>query len=112
MAAVALALQGGGISGAVGVLGGGLLMAFSYRAIRGGVDALVGRMAPAGGEAAGTRTAISWTLLKFVGRYVVIAVAAWVLLARLRAHPVGVVAGVTAPIVAMTIEAVRLQRRS
>ena len=38
-------------------------------------------------------------------------VAAWLLLVPLRASPVGVVAGVTAPVVAVGIEAIRLQRR-
>ncbi len=113
MAVVALVVPGGGTSGALGVIGGGLLMAFSYRAIRGGVDGLVGRLAPSeqAGGAPSRRPAMGWTLFTFVGRYVVIGVGAWLLLARLRAHPVGLLAGVTAPVVAMTIEAARLQRR-
>lgn len=113
MAVAALVIQCGGTSGALGVIGGGLLMAFSYRAIRGGVDALVGRVAPPaeGADAGRPHPPIGWMLVRFVGRYVVIGVGAWLLLAKLRAHPVGVLAGVTAPVVAMTIEAARLQRR-
>jgi hypothetical protein len=113
MAVIALALQRGAVSGALGVAGGGALMAFSFRAIRGGVDAMVGRVAPAQGDGQARPQAgrIGWAVLRFVLRYVVIGVAAWVLLAKLRAHPVGLIAGVTAPVVALTVEAVRLQRR-
>jgi hypothetical protein len=113
MAALALVLQRGAIGGALGVVGGGALMAFSFRAIRGGVDAMVGRVVPAQGDAHARLQAgrIGWAILRFVFRYAIIGVAAWVLLAKLRAHPIGLIAGVTAPVVALAAEAVRLQRR-
>jgi hypothetical protein len=114
MAVAALVIQRGGISGALGVVGGGALMAFSFRAIKGGVDALVRRLAPpAAGEAepATPRTSVAWPVAAFILRYAVIGLSAWLLLAVLRAHPVGLIAGVTAPVAAITCEAIRLQRR-
>jgi hypothetical protein len=111
MAAFALALQRGQVSGALGVIGGGALMAYSFRAIRGGVDGLVQRLAPG---VAGTtpRVPVSpvWAVTRVILRYAVIGFAAWVLLVKLRAHPLGIFAGVTAPVIALAVEAVRLQR--
>jgi hypothetical protein len=113
MAVAAVAAQHGGLSGALGVVGGGALMAFSYRALRAGVDAMMIRAPSADGATPPTRgrVGVTWPFLRFVLRYGVMGLAAWLLLVPLHAHPVGVVAGVTAPVVAMTIEAVRLQRR-
>jgi hypothetical protein len=115
MAAIALALQRGGTSGALGVIGGGALMAFSFRTIRRGVDAMVQRVAPRPDQEAGApvpgRGRVGLIVLTFALRYVVIGVLAWALLVPLHAHPVGLIAGVTAPVVALTFEAVRLQRR-
>jgi hypothetical protein len=113
MAVAALAIQRGAPGGAVGVVGGGALMAFSFRAIRGGVDAMVQRVAPRPGDAGpGPGAArIGWTLLRFVLRYAIIGVAAWALLTQVHAHPIGLIAGVTAPVIALSAEAVRLQRR-
>ena len=113
MAVAALILQRGSLNGAVGVAGGGALMAFSYRALRAGVDAMVSRAASADGAAlpSGGRVSVMWPILRFVLRYGMMGLAAWLLLVPLHAHPVGVVAGVSAPVVAMTIEAIRLLRR-
>jgi hypothetical protein len=113
MAALAMALQRGRLSGALGVVGGGALMAFSYRTIRGSVDAIVGRIAPAAAPADAPRRAPSlvWPVTKLVLRYAVLGLAAWLLLVRLRAHPIGLMAGVTAPVLAVAVEAFRLQRR-
>jgi hypothetical protein len=112
-AAAAVVVQRGGLSGALGVAGGGALMAFSYREIRAGVDAIVLRTAPADGAAppSGGRVLAMWPILRFVLRYGVMGLGAWLLLVPLHAHPVGVVAGVSAPVVAMAIEAIRLLRR-
>jgi hypothetical protein len=114
MAVAALVIQRGGTSGALGVVGGGALMAFSFRAIKGGVDALVRRLAPpVDGEAgpATPRASVAGPVGAFILRYAVIGLGAWLLLAVLRAHPVGLIAGVTAPVAAITCEAIRLQRR-
>ena len=110
-AAAALAVRGGHPDGALGVLAGAGLMAFSYSAIKAGVTAMTGRAAAAaGGGAAGSagRGRLAWTAARFLGRYLVVAVAAWAVLVPLRAHPVGVFAGVTVPIAAIGLEALRL----
>lgn len=116
-ALAALVILRGRLDGALGVLGGGALMAFGYRAIKSGVDAIVTRAAP-GPDAAGrepsraARRAMVWTLAKLIGRYAVMAVVAWIVLVPLGAHPLGVVAGVTTPVLAIAIEGVRLSRRA
>ncbi len=84
----------------LGVIGGGALMATSYRAIKGGVDALVGK--------AGRRSAL--LPVKFVGRYALLALAAYVMLICLRAHPLGLLVGATSTVVAVAIEAVGVVR--
>lgn len=105
MALGALALMRGRPEGSLGVLAGGALMAVSFRAIRGGVDAAIRRQTGSGSGAG------AWAAIRFIGRYGVIALLAWVILVPLQASPLGVFAGVTAPIVAIGIEAVRLTRR-
>jgi hypothetical protein len=86
-------------------------MAYSFRAIRGGVDGLVQRLAP-GVAATAPRAPVSlvWAVTRVVLRYAVIGFGAWVLLVKLHAHPLGLFAGVTAPVIALAAEAVRLQR--
>jgi len=110
-AAVALATQGGRPEGALGVLAGAGLMGFSYAAIKGGVSALLDRAAAAGrGEPAErlSRTRTAWFVAGFVGRYLAVGLAAWAFLVPLDAHPLGLFAGVTTPVLAIGIEAVRL----
>lgn len=112
-AIAALAIQRGRTDGALGVLAGAGLMAFSYAAIKGGVTAVAGRAAAAGeagpgGHAGKGRQA--WTAARFLGRYLVVGLAAWAVLVPLRAHPVGLFAGVTVPIAAIGLEALRLAR--
>jgi hypothetical protein len=113
MPARAVVFERGGLGGALGVAGGGALMAFSYRAIRAGVDAMVYRADLAGSAAPPPhgRSGVMWPTARFILRYAVVGMAAWVLLVPLHANPVGIIAGVTAPVVALAIEAVRLQRR-
>jgi hypothetical protein len=114
-AAAALAVMGGRPEGALGVLAGGALMAVSYTTIRGGVDAAIRKTSVrAAGEraaAASASRAAGWAAFRFVARYGIIAVLAWAVLVPLRAHPLGVFAGVTAPVLAIGIEAIRLMRR-
>jgi hypothetical protein len=111
-AAAALVIEGGRPEAALGVLAGAGLMGFSYAAIKGGVTALLQRAAagldgPAGRESRGRR---AWTLARFIGRYLVVGFVAWTVLVPLRAHPLGLFAGVTAPVLAIGIEAFRLAR--
>jgi len=110
-AALALAMQRGQPNGALGVLAGAALMGFSYRGIRGGVDAIV-RKTTGRGEAHSEATVptgrVAWALVKFIVRYGVIAIAAWIALVPLKAHPLGLFAGVSVPVLAIAIEALRL----
>ena len=112
-AVLALFVQRGRTEGALGVLAGAALMGFSYAAIKGGVTALVQRAAATGEAAPGERVSrvrMAWMLCKFIGRYLVAGVVAWVVLVPLGAHPLGLFAGVTVPVLGVGIEAVRLVR--
>ena len=80
---------------AVGVLGGGLLAAVSYRAIKGAVDAAMdAQRRPA-------------ALVKFVTRHAILAVAAYVMLVRLRLHPIGILVGASSLVLAAAVAAAR-----
>jgi hypothetical protein len=80
---------------AAGVLGGGLLAAISYRGLKAGV------MTAAGGSGH------ALALVKFFTRYAMLALAAYVMLARLRLPPWAVVAGASSLVVAIVVAAVR-----
>ena len=115
----AIALAAGRVDVALGVAAGGLLMAFSYRAIKGGVDAMLeGNRTPVSADApakkAASRTARRRMALlaRFVGRYALLALAAYVMLACLHTHPVGLLIGAASPVVAAAAEAVRVLRTS
>ena len=101
-AAVALALWG--LRVAAGVLGGGLLIGISFYTLGHGVAALV--LAATGGGTA--RQAVAGTLLKLVLRYALLGFLAYVMIARLRLHPVGLLAGASSVPAAAFVEAVRL----
>jgi len=111
LAMAALAALVGRFDVALGVIGGGLLMAMSYRAIRGGVDAIVpaGAAPPSGRRLAKRRVLLA---ARFLGRYALLALAAYVMLARLRIHPVGLLVGAASPVVAVAVEALRFVRMS
>jgi hypothetical protein len=97
---------------AAGVLGGGLLSAASYWTTRSSVTALTNALAPASrsepdGAAPGAPAA-AWTLIKAGSRYALLALLAYVMIARLRLHPMGLLAGASSVVAAIGIEAVRL----
>jgi hypothetical protein len=98
MAVAAFAVTDGGWRAALSVVGGGLLAGASYRAIKGGVDAISG---------GGTRAA---ALVKCFTRYAILTVAAYVMLARLRLHPVAVLTGASSLVVAAAVAAARSLR--
>jgi hypothetical protein len=106
IAALAWALARGRWAYPLGVAGGGLLVAISYRGIKAGIDALVTAAGPGRG---GRAAAIG--LVKFFTRYAILAVAAYVIMARLRLPPVAVIAGASSLVVAVTLEAVRPHRK-
>jgi hypothetical protein len=120
MAGAAFVLGGGRWAPVAGVLGGGLLVAVSYRTIGSGVAGLVelltaGERSPAGADPEGTtpRAAapgVAWTmvLVLVLGRYALLALLAYVMIARLRLHPLGLLAGASSFVAAASIEALRL----
>jgi hypothetical protein len=80
----------------LGIVGGGLLSFASFYAIQSSVDAVLsgGRRGPG-------------LLLKGAGRYGLLALLAYVMIARLRLHPLGLIVGVTALAASATAEAIR-----
>jgi len=112
-AVLALALQRGRPDGALGVLAGAALMGFSYRAIGGGVDAIVRKASTLGSTSPGAvapKGRAAWAFVTFIGRYLVIGLAGWVVLVPLHANPLSLFAGVSVPVLAIGIEAARLVR--
>jgi hypothetical protein len=114
------------VRASLGVVGGGLLTALSYRAIKGGVEAVM-RAAEAGSGSAApdhepeqddgaARPPVlsvgrkAFLAVKFFTRYALLAVAAYVMLTCFRLHPVGLVAGATAPFLAAAVQVGRLSR--
>jgi hypothetical protein len=88
---------------ALGVLGGGALAAISYRGIKAGISALV----EAGPGGAGRSRPVVIGLVKFFTRYAILALAAYVIMARLRLPPVAVFAGASSLVIAVMVEALR-----
>ncbi len=106
---------------AAGVMGGGLLGLISLFAIRGSIDALLPVVVPrppADAEAAvaeaPARAATGIALkaaAKLAGRYGLLALTAYVMIARLRLHPVGLLIGASSLVAGASLEAVRTLRR-
>ena len=109
MAVAALALARGALAPALGVVGGWLLIEVAFRSIVSGIDAMVGGLAgtPAREEGPGRRRRLAAALVKVTGRYALLAILAYVMIARLRLHPLGLLAGASSAVVAVSVEAVR-----
>ncbi len=99
MALGAWAIARGRVDAPLGVLGGGALVWISYRGIKSGVDAL--------GDRTTSRVRVAVGLVKFFTRYGILAVAAYVIMARLRMPPLAVFGGASSLVVAVMIEAFR-----
>jgi hypothetical protein len=111
MAGLAMALSSGRPAPALAVLAGGLLIGFSYWTIGSGIGALgtVFTASPtATDRAAPPRPSVAWTMAKVVVRYALLALLAYVMIARLRLHPLGLLAGASSVVVAASVEAFRL----
>jgi hypothetical protein len=104
--AVTAAIVTRGVEAPLGVLGGGSLVAISYLGIKAGITALV--EAGAGSGRAGEGKVIIG-LVKFFTRYAILAVAAYLIMARLRLPPLAVFAGASSLVVAVMVEALRPQ---
>lgn len=98
---------------ALGVLGGFALIAIAYRGIRAGVEGL--RTAVPGppasdGVAPPSPGRPRAGFVKFFTRHAILAGGAYVMMARFEFDPMAMLAGVTAPAVAATVEFVRTVR--
>jgi len=111
MAAVALVIAGGQPGPAVAVLAGGGLIGVSYWTISLGVSALAGVLTPTSAvdsatpRRSPTRASI---VAKVTLRYALLALLAYVMIARLRLHPLGLLAGASSVVAAASVEALRL----
>jgi hypothetical protein len=106
MAIVAAAIARGSLWPAISVLGGGLLIGASYWSIKSGLSGLV-RAPPANGEQP-FRAPRARIALQLAGRYALLAFMAYVMIVRLRLHPLGLLAGASSIVAAVTVEAVRV----
>jgi hypothetical protein len=89
------------------VLAGGLLVGFSYWSLKMGVSALVAAITGTEGGRPG-RGNMARQLAKLVLRYALLALLAYVMIARLRLHPWGLLAGASSVVAGVSIEAIRL----
>jgi hypothetical protein len=139
MTCVAMALAAWGVRAgnpdvAVGVIGGGALIALSYSTLRASVTTLVRLVSEAsadaaaratvqpaedagatGGEPSADRLARrlrrrrgAFLLVRLASRYALLSLIAYAMIARLRMHPVGLLLGVSSFFVAVSYEAVRV----
>jgi len=108
MAVAAYVISRGQWRPVFGVLGGGLLIAISYRTIGSGVSGLAERLARPSGSAGPPAPSVGKTALLVAGRYALLALLAYVMIARLRLHPLGLLAGASSVVAAAAVEAFRL----
>jgi len=100
-AGLSVLFRRGGLDVALGVLAGGGIASASYWAIKSGVDGLLRAWE---GRNPVSRAGI---LLRLAGRYALLALIAYVMIARFRLHPIGLVIGVSSLFVAAAVEAIR-----
>ena len=106
-ALLALVVADGRARAAVAVLAGGALVAVSYYTIKAATDVIVGAVA-GGGEGARPRRRLAWTVARIALRYALLAFLAYVMISRLRLHPLGLLAGASSVVAAVSVEALRL----
>jgi hypothetical protein len=107
-AAVAVALARGRMWPALAVIAGGSLAGISYWMLASGVSGVVDLMMPRTGESPrlARRSRLAMTG-KLAGRYALLALLAYVMIARLRLHPLGLLVGASSVVAAVAVEAVR-----
>ncbi|HVL69176.1 MAG TPA: ATP synthase subunit I [Vicinamibacterales bacterium] len=103
LAAAAAAWLWFGVAAAAAVVGGGVLIGVSFYTLGSGVAALV---AAAAGQAP-RRVTMGRNLVKVVFRYALLGFLAYVMIARLRLHPIGLIVGASSIFAAVCIEAAR-----
>ena len=93
---------------ALGVAGGALLVGFSYWTLKRGVVALAAMLSNPQEHASESRARSARELRKLALRYALLALLAYVMIARLRLHPWGLLAGASSVVAGVSIEAIRL----
>ena len=93
---------------AIGVAAGAFLVGFSYWTLKRGVTMLAALVAKTPDACLKTRGNAARELWKLVLRYALLALLAYVMIARLRLHPLGLLAGASSVVAAASIEACRL----
>jgi hypothetical protein len=112
-AIVAFAVRAGRPDVALGVLAGGALVGMSYWAIKSSIDGLAHALgvgagaAPARADDRIVKKRLVLATLKLVSRYALLGFGAYVMIARLRLHPVGLLIGASSIVAAATVEAVK-----
>ena len=106
-AATALVIARGDPGPAVAVIAGGALVAVSYYTITSATDGIVA-IAAGGEDAARARRRFVWTIARVALRYALLAFLAYVMISRLRLHPLGLLAGASSVVAAVSVEALRL----
>jgi hypothetical protein len=97
---------------AAGVIGGGVLVGISLMAIRSSVDAMIAVMTAGDADAkARARGRAAGAVFRLVGRYALLAVMAYVMIARLRLHPIGLLIGASSLVASAALEAGRVLTR-
>jgi hypothetical protein len=107
MAALALVVARGAPGPALAVIAGGVLVGVSYWSIKSGVTSLT--LAIGSGAGGASARASRWRIaLQLAGRYALLALLAYVMIARLRLHPLGLLAGASSVVASVTVEALRV----
>ena len=89
---------------ALGVLGGGVLIGLSYWGLR----AIGDVVADAGKPLENRGDLRRWALVKFFTRHAILAFAGYGMIVRLHLDPIGMLMGVSAPGIAVAVEALRM----
>lgn len=101
--AAALALVAGGLNAAAGVVGGAALALMSFLMLKRGMTRVADRAAGQGARGAGLGLVLV--------RYALLALAAYVMIARLRLHPIGLLVGASSIAAAVAVEAAAAHHR-
>jgi hypothetical protein len=109
IALLALAIDPQRPRAALGVLGGGLLIAISYAAVAFTLGVF---LRPGAANDRNSKQRRTLAVVVFASHYALLAFAAYVMIGRLRLHPIGLLGGVTSLVVAVAAEAVRWRRRA
>ena len=95
-----------GLSAAAGVIGGGALIGLSALALASGLGGFA-TLFEGGAPAADRRRIARGAALKLAGRYALLGFLAYVMIARLRLHPIGLLVGASSVAAAAFVEAAR-----